>query len=244
MTIRQAVLLILFSHAAFSQLRMLQTADSKYFEVKYEKSVTKEELRIAISGSEKIYKRFREKFGFGLSQKKYLFIFSTAGRFRYESGSKVFDDGDYRSYNLYAVIPGGREHRSRLEEIFSRIISRALLDEVPACPPWFAEAYSLYAGNDVERFGRPFHLNISAFADLGEDYSRSLDKRGLTDLYSKLGGTIEFLLAEYGERKIEAAIRQFREGNPIGETFPAAFGEPMNEIEKKWVRFMKDSSRE
>lgn len=244
MLIRLMIMCLFFFQVAFPQLRVLQTTSSKYFNIKYEKTIPKDELRNIISSSEKIYERYRNKFGFGFLEKKNLFIMATTSRFKYESGSKIFEDGDYKNNNLYIVSFDEREKRENTENVLCRIISRGLLEQIPACPPWFAEAYSLLAGNDIEKFGRPVQLNISTLADLGEDYARTLDKKGLRDLYAKLGSTIQFLLERYGEQKLYAAIKKFREGKTIEEAFPAVFNDSMREIEKAWVTDLKNPVRE
>ncbi|MBI5019844.1 MAG: hypothetical protein HZB59_00205 [Ignavibacteriales bacterium] len=241
---RLMIVILLFSQVVFPQLRVLQSTSSKYFNIKFEKSIPKDELRNIISSSEKIYERYRSKFGFGFLEKKTLFILATAARMKYESGSKVFEDGDYKNDKLYVVSFDEREKRENIDNVLCKIISRALLDQIPACPPWFAEAYSLMAGNDVEKFGRPVQLNISTLADLGEDYARTLDKKGLRDLYAKLGSTIQFLLERFGEQKVDATIKRFREGKTIEETFPAVFNESMREIEKAWILDLKNPVRE
>ena len=244
MLIRLMIMFLLFSQVVFPQLRVLQSTSSKYFNVKFEKSIPKDELRDIISSSGKIYERYRNKFGFGFLEKKTLFVLATAARLKYESGSKVFEDGDYKNDNLYIVSFDEREKRENIENVLCRIISRGLLEQIPACSPWFAEAYSLMAGNDIEKFGRPVQLNISTLADLGEDYARTLDKKGFRDLYAKLGSTIQFLLERYGEQKLIAVIKRFREGKTIEETFPAVFNDSMREIEKAWVLDLKNPVRE
>lgn len=240
MFIKIIILSFLLPVIAVPQLKSLQSMTSQYFRIQYEKTISNDDVREIVAIAEKTYERYRAKFGFGFYGKKNLFVLTTAARFRYESGSKVFDDGDYKNDNLYIVARVDRDQKNLIKNILSRIISRALLDQLPTCPPWFAEAYSLFAGNDIEKFGKPVQLNISSLADLGEDYSRSYDKRGVKDLYAKLGSTIQHFVDRYGEQKVDAVVKSVRDGKILEEVLPVVFNESIGEIEKSWIRDLKN----
>ncbi|MBI5476068.1 MAG: hypothetical protein HY964_04950 [Ignavibacteriales bacterium] len=237
---KMLMFLFLIQSTGFSQLKSLQSMSSNYFRIQYEKTLPSEEVRSLTLDADKIYERYRTKFGYGFYGKKNLIILATSGRFRYESGSKIFDDGDFKNDNLYIVLRLNKDQNENLKNVLSRVISRALLDQLPTCPPWFAEAYSLYAGDAIEKFGKPVQLNISSLADLGEDYARSSDKRGLKDLYAKLGSTIEHFINKYGENKVDVVVKNLREGKLFEKVVPAIFNESMDDIERSWIRDLKN----
>ena len=116
----------------------------------------------------------------------------------------------------------------------ARVVSRALLDEVNACPQWLAEAYGMYVGNDLSRFGKPFDLNVSHFPDLSEAYSRTEQLDDLKEVYAKLASTINFLVTRYGASKVDEIFVKFKSAPSLETVFETSFGEKITDIEREW----------
>jgi len=172
-----------------------------------------------------------------------VIMFTSVERFKQDSQTRIFDDGDWNAGKIYFFLNPGPVHEGRMQEVARRLAARVALSHEPGCPPWFAEAYSLSVGNDLERFGKPARSMTSSFSDLGEDYVSSEGEKDDLELYAKLASTIDFFNIHYGKSKVEDALRGFKTSDNIHEVFQTAFQEKFEDIEKEWVKTLRSETR-
>jgi hypothetical protein len=238
-------LTILLSLVLGLQAGAFRTHTTSNFRIRYERSVPSENARLLGKALESAYAAQRKKLtGFTLGKVTDVQVFGAVGRFRAESQSKVFDDGDVRGGKLYFAVLPETTSGENLQQVAARLIAKCLLEKVITCPRWLAEGYSLYEGGDLERFGLPANTSISGFEDLAEEYSRLEVRQGAKELYAKLACTIKFFVDRYGEKKLESAIVKFRESASVEQVFESSFGEKYSDIEKAWVSALRSPPRE
>jgi len=217
------------------QAKVYRTYNTKNFSIHYEKRIGLEQIRSVGKLFESQYSDYRKRFGASLGARCDVYLLNSIGRFRNESQTRVFDDGDYRSGSFYLAYVPDSGSSEKLPGVICRIVSRAVLDKIIACPKWLAEGYSLYAGGDMLRFGRPADTNISGFEDVSEEYSRLDYKKNAREVYAKLAAAIDFLINRYGEKKVEAMLAKFSEGGEPEQVFEASFKEKYKDIEKAFI---------
>ncbi|MDI6767542.1 MAG: hypothetical protein QME52_12035 [Bacteroidota bacterium] len=226
------------------QIKPYKTYTTSNFNLRYEKTIPIKEIEEIGKICESKYNHYRNNLGTSLGSKSEIFILNTVGRFRAESQSRVFDDGDYRAGKFYLLYSGDPTHKENLPFVISRMIVKALLEKNPTCPEWLAEAYSLYAENDLLRYGKPARVNIASLNDLTEDYNRATSKKDIKELYAKLAFTIKFLVNRYGENKVEMMLKKFKSSSTLEEVFEASFNENFTEIERAWAKALQFSVKE
>lgn len=225
------------------QLKLTRSQTTPNFLLRAERNVSTASMTAAGKFLDRSVKTYGSVFGISLGGRLEAIIFNSPTQFRSASQSRAFDDADYRNGKLYYTVGRGKGKDSLLQHAADRVVVRALLDRIPACPQWFAEAYSLYVGRDLERFGRPVSVTLSSFSDLGEDYFRADGEQQVRDVYSKLAITIGFLESKYGDTAVREALLKFKSGASLDEVFEATFKEKLPDIEKAWLGELRVQSR-
>ena len=173
-----------------------------------------------------------------------VLMYTSVNRFKRESQTRIFDDGDWNGGKIYYVLASGRVQEEKMQAVARRLAARLVLSHTPGCPPWFAEAYSLSVGGDLERFGKPARSMTSSFSDLGEDYVSAERPKDALELYAKLASTIEFFDIHFGKSRVEDALKGFKTSENIHDVFQSAFQEKFEEIEKDWVKALRSEARQ
>ncbi|MBI1806739.1 MAG: hypothetical protein HYR76_06775 [Ignavibacteria bacterium] len=241
--LRFAIAIVAFTMLSM-QSKFLRTETTPSFRLRYEKNISSTDVRNISKMLDTQYVEYTKKLGTSFGGRADVYLYNSTARLRAESHSRAFEKGEYRSGKLYLYVNNTTGAKIEMQDACARVISRALLDKIPACPQWLAEAYSLYAGHDLERFGQPARLNIASFADLGEDYFHAEERKDVTELYAKLSLTIQFLVNRYGEQNVEAMIQLFNNGRTLEENFEYSFKEKMSDIEKAWVKALHSPAKE
>ena len=238
-------LLVLFAIATLGmQASYFQTYSTAYFRIKYEKSVAPEHIQKLGEELENTYADARKRFGISLNHRMNVYVYNSQIKFRSDSRSIAFDDGAFGNGNIYLMSPKILERTMKLQPVISRVVTRAVLDEMKLCPQWLRECYSLYAGGEQERFGRPARFKISGFADLGEEFAAAERQKDIVEIYAKLAVTADFLVDRYGEKKVEALFGEFKSGSSLEEIFENSFGEKIGDIEHAWMAALKNPTQE
>ena len=237
------VILIFSSLMLSMQVSTLRTHTTVHFKIQYEKSISINDIRELGAMLEDKYSHYRNVFGLSSGNVTIVNVYNSIGRFRAESKTKIFDDGDFKSGKIYFAYPSNPGNQERLANIAARVVARSILDKISACPEWLKESFSLYAGNDLSRFGDPARFNIATFTDLGEDYNRASDPKDIKELFAKLASTVHFLVNRYGESKVELMLKNFKNGGSIEEAFELTFNEKLPEIERAWVKALQNNQR-
>ena len=221
------------------QTKGLSSKSTPNYRIRYDKGVSAEDIRKLGKQLELTYAQYAGRLGVSFHKKVDVFGFSSPGRFRSDSRSEVYDDGEIRDGKLYFNVGVVLKCDTALRDPVSRVVSEAILAEIKWCPKWLAEVYGIYAGKDILRFGPAAAANASSFSDLTEDYARAENSRDLVEVHAKLAATARFLIDRYGEGKVEKMFLQFKRPLTIEEAFEAAFGEKMPVIEKAWATALK-----
>ena len=221
------------------QSNMSGTYTTSYFRLKYEKNISLKDIQKIGSMLEKQYTASQKKLNLSLNQRVDVLVYNSPTRFQSEAQSRAFDDGAYRNGRIYLSMPVLAEREMGLQNVISRLVSRAILGEVKACPEWLAEAYGLYAGNELLRFGQPARFTVGSFSDLSEDYAHAEVQADVKEVYAKLAATANFLVSHYGEKKVNAIFTEFKRGESLEDAFEFGFGEKTKDVEKAWVKSLR-----
>jgi hypothetical protein len=243
MLIRIIFFLLVFPLSGM-QSNLYQTNMTAHFRIKYEKAIPAKDVKTVGEILESKSNEFRKKLGITVSRRVDVYVFNSVRRFRSESKARAFDDGAFVKGKIFITSPSILERDQKLQNVLSRLAARSLLDELKFCPEWLAEAYGIYAGNELARFGQPARFNISSFADLGEDYLRAEREKDVKELYAKLASTIYFLVNRYGERKVDELLAEFKRSVSLQEAFESTFNEKIEVIEKAWAKALRSPIRE
>ncbi len=226
------------------QMKPYKTYTTSNFNLRYEKAIPTKEIEEISKIWESKYNHYRNYIGISFGGKSEIFILKTVGRFRAESQSSAFDDGDYRAGKFYLLYLGDPTHKENLSFVISRMIVKGLLEKIPTCPEWLAEAYSLYVENDLLSYGKPARVNIASLNDLAEDYNRASTKKDIKELYAKLAFTIQFMIDRYGNDRVVSMLKRFKSGKTLEEVFELSFNEKIQDTEKAWVTALRSTVRE
>lgn len=222
-----------------SQAKVVVRETTDNFRIRAEKSMPQPELKAIGKMLESTYAGYRKTYAISLPGKMDVYVLRDAQSFHSLSQSKAFADGDYRNGKLYLLRATTSARKKALPNALDRIVLRAMLDRIPGCPQWLAEAYSLYAGRDLEAYGTPARTQMSSFSDLSEDYFGAESKNEVREVYAKLAFTIKYLVGKYGEETIMGMIPKFRKGGTLDEVFESTLGAKVPAIEKDWIKAMR-----
>jgi hypothetical protein len=223
------------------QINPYRTQLTAHFQIQYEKAIIANEIKEIGMMLEDKYSHFKNVFNISSVNRINVIVLNAVSRFKTESQSSIFDDGDFRSGKIYIVSPSGQNGQEKLRDAVTRVVAVACLEQISGCPQWLRDAYSLYVGNDLMKFGDPARFNIATFTDLGEDYNRASSIKDTKELYAKLALTIHFLVNRYGESKVELMLKNFKNGGSMEEVFSLTFNEKMADVEKIWVKVLQNS---
>ncbi len=236
---------ILLAIAALGmQVTFFQTYSTAYFRIKYEKSVNISDIKKLGEELEHQYENLNKRFGITLNHRIDVFVYNSDIKFHSDSRSVIFDDGAVMNSQIYLMSPKKLEQEVGLKNVVARVVTRAVLDEIPFSPPWLRECYALYAGGDLSMFGDPARFKVSDFEDLSEEYSTAEREKDVKELYAKLAVTANFLINRYGEKKVEEVFAEFNSGGSLDEAFEKVFNEKIGDIEKAWMTELKNPPRE
>ena len=230
--LRGAVLLFALSMLSM-QTRTLQTKMTDNFRIRYPRNISAKQAARVGKLLEEVYAEYRTKIGSGFRGKQDVVLVATTGQLRQQS--VIFEDAAFHDAKIYVLPSKLFANDSSARQSAARVVARAILGEIPLCPPWLAESYSLYAGGQPLELGKPAQLTESSFSDLHEDYARAENEQDFREIYAKLAATSRFLFERYGEKKVEAVFAELKRGNAIEEALESSLGEKMNVIEKEWV---------
>ncbi len=215
----------------------------EHFIIRHDRTIPAKVVRALGKAMEAEYDRSSQALGITLSRKIPVVIYTSELRFKSDSHSLAFDDGDAKNGTIHLSYPVLKKDRDLWEGLIARVVSKALIAEVVYCPPWLADAYGLRAGGQTHRFADPARVAIASFGDLFEEYNRADRPRDVKEVFAKLGFTIDFLVERFGEKKVRDVFAQFRTGKDAEEIFASTFGEPVHVTEQAWAAALRASAR-
>lgn len=225
------------------QPKTLKTATTDHFLIRHDKNIPSTLVRSLGTALEAEYGRASKALGLAFARRMTVVIYTSDLKFKSESRSLAFDDGDAKNGSIHLAYSTLKKDRDLWNGLVARVVAKALIAEVVFCPPWLADAYGMRAGGDTKRFGDPARVAIASFGDLYEEYNRSERPRDVREVYAKLGFTIDFLAERFGESKVREVFAQFRSGKDVETIFTAAFGEPAQVTERDWAAALRASAK-
>jgi hypothetical protein len=234
----QSILILYFLLIPY-QTAPIQSYVSKNFYIHYEKKIPSADMKELAGILEERLAYYQTVFNVKNTSRIDINVYTAIGRFRRESHSPVFNDGDCNDGVMYFVYQPLSINKEKITSVISRLVAKKVLEDIPWCPLWLTEAYSLYAGNDLLRFGHPIQMNMMTLTDLNEEYSRVSELSNAKELYAKLAATIHFLIKRYGEHKVETVIQRFKGWGTMENFFETIFNEKLPEIEDGWRQSLR-----
>ena len=222
---------------------VLKTDTTEHFLIRHDRNIPAKFIRTLSSAMEAEYARTQKALGIPLTRRMTVVIYTSELRYKSESRSLAFDNGDATGGVIHLSYPALKANRDSWDGLIARTVAKAVTSQVVFCPPWLVDAYSLHAGNETNRFGDPAQVAIASFGDLFEEYNRAERPREVKEVYAKLGFTIEFLLARFGQKKVRELFAQFRSGKDLETIFTETFGEPVSATEQAWAAELRASAR-
>jgi hypothetical protein len=221
----------------------LKTTTTEHFLVRHDRGVPAAFVRDVAAALEQELARSQKALGMPVARKIPVVLSSSELRYRAESKSAAFDDGDTKGGTIHLSSPALKKDRDAWGRLFARVVAKAVAGEARFCPPWLADAYGLHSGAETKRFGDPARVAIASFGDLFEEYNRAERPRDVREVYAKLGFTIDFLVERFGEEKVRALIARFHAANDFDGNFERTFGEPVQATEAAWAAALRASAR-
>ena len=226
------------------QVNYFQTYATAYFKIKYEKSVPLEDIKKLGEALEHQYADAVHRFGLSLNHRIDVYVYNSTVKFRADSRSLIFQDGAVKNGDIFLMSPKVLNREEKLQGVVARVVTRAVLDEVPLSPPWLRECYSLYAGGDLASFGLPARFKAMGFSDLSEEFSTVQREKDVREIYAKLAVTADFLVNRYGEEKVEALFTNFYAGMTLDEAIENSLAEKIDVVEKAWKIMLMNPPKE
>src|SRR5438046_1332781 len=141
-----ALATVVLAGSLAGQSKGLASRTSPNYRLRYDKNVSAEEIKKLGKQLELACAMYTGRLGASFPRKVDVYCFSSPGRFRSESRSGVYDDGDIRDGKLYFNVDVVLKCDTALRDPVSRVVSEAILGEIKWCPKWLAEVYGIYAG--------------------------------------------------------------------------------------------------
>jgi hypothetical protein len=227
----------------FQQSAPLKTNATGHFLIRHDKTIPAKAVRDLAAALEEELGRAQKALGITVARKIPVVLYTTELRYKSESRSLAFDDGDMKGGTIHLSYPFLKKDREAWGPLVARVVAKAVVTEVVFCPPWLADAYALHAGAQTKRFGDPAQVAIASFGDLFEEYNRAERPREVKEAYAKLGFTIDFLMERFGEQKVRELFPLFRSGRSVEDVFTQVFQEPVGATEQAWVAALRASSK-
>ena len=225
------------------QSSFYKTYTTSFFRIKYEKTVSSKSVTRLGTLLEADYAKYKKKFSTTVSGRIDVTLYGSAERMRSDANIAFYNDGFYLNGKIYAVEGAIPSDESKSSGVVARVAARCALNEIKGCPYWLAECYSVYAGEELAKYGRPSRPSMSSFADLAEDFSGAERTDEYKEVYAKLAATASFFITRYGETKFEGVFSQLKLGKSMEESFEASFGEKFGTIEKAWSKSLAGSPK-
>ena len=233
----------LFFGMLFQQTAPVTQQVSDHFKITYDNVLPAYLVKLVQDSLEAKFTLYRKALNITVSQKITVRLVAGEDRFNAEAKSPIFDDGIYSEGKI--VLDGALADSggSQFDYVISRVVVSAMTSQVGGCPRWFGLAYGLFVGNEVHRFDGFATTPMFDFSDLDEEFNRASSPRELKGVYSALGKTMQFLVAQYGERRVRSVFSQFKKGISIEEAFEQVFGSPIEDIQQAWRRSLETKQK-
>jgi hypothetical protein len=219
------------------------TLKAEHFIIRHDKNLPAKVVKAVAAALETELASAETALGVKAGRKIPVTLYTSALRYRSDSKSAAFEDGDAKGGVIHLSYPALQKDREVWGNVMARVVTKALLSEQLFCPPWLVDAYALRAGDETGLFGDPARVSIASFGDLFEEYNRAERPRDVREVYAKLGFTIDFLVERFGAEKVRTLVTSFRDGRDPESVFTTVFGEPAATTEAAWAAALRAAAR-
>jgi hypothetical protein len=236
---RLLFLVIVVYNLSFAlQPKEMATAISKNFIIKYEAGIPKTDIQLLTTDLELQYKNWNKclKLESTKAGQIEVRVYKNQNRYIKESRSFLKEEGCFVNGKVYLISPAMIDKQGGRMNIISRVAALAVLSSANdnGCPVWLSEAYGIYAGGDLEKYGTPFQAHGVTFRDLQQEYSQVHKEKEMMHFYSKLSEVIKFFITKYGEQKVDGMFAFFDGIKTFEQVFEVAFSDKYENIERSW----------
>lgn len=234
-----AVLNILFLNLSSGfQQRNFELLKSKNFIIKYEQGISQSQIKPVMSDLEIQFKNWNKRLGLVpiKAGEIEVRIYKNENRYFRESGSLLKEEGFYSKGIIHLATPSTLDKKGNRMNVLSRVVALSLLSTANdnGCPTWLTEAYGIYAGGDLGKYGTPLQVRSSNFRDMQQEFTQVRKEKEMTNLYAKLAEVMKFLIDRYGTQKVDSLFSYFDGIKTFEQVFEQTFSEKYDKIEKAW----------
>jgi hypothetical protein len=217
------------------------TLTTPWFRIVYEKNVSEKAARRTAAALESSYVQYQGRLAMAARHRLEVDLYKSGHRLMEAADEQMFNDGVWKDNKISLASDLNEE---QLRSAADRVVARAILAVRVECPAWLAEAYSLNAGNDLSRYGRPSSADMTSFTDLAEDFARMDNMKTRKEVYAKLSSTITFFVNRYGSARVDSLFDHFRSGVHPDSAIQSHFGEKIGTIQEEWARVLAAQPRQ
>lgn len=216
---------------------------SKNFLIKYERSISNPAVKSIASDLELQFKEWTKRLN--LTPNKLpveVRIYKTEKKYIQESQSTLKEEGTYSNGIIFLPAPSKLDEKGMRVNIVSRVVALSILSAANdnGCPRWLSEAYGIYAGGDLEKYGTPTILRAISFLDFQQEINQAKREKDLVYLYSKLSQVMKFLVDRYGKQKVDSIFIGFDGIKTVEQVFEETLSEKYDKIEMAWNEAVKN----
>jgi hypothetical protein len=230
---------IFFFNLSFGfQFRDFETMNSKNFMIKYERGISQSEIKLVMGDLEIQYKIWYKRLGLVLTQSGAIEVrvYKNENRYFRESRSLLKEEGCYSNGIINLAPPSLLDKKGNRMNVMSRVVALSLLSSANdnGCPTWLTEAYGIYAGGDLKKYGTSPQIRTTNFRDFQQEFSQVRKQKEMVYFYAKLSDVIKFLIDKYSEKKVDSLFLAFDGIQTFEQVFERVFSDNYDKIEKSW----------
>jgi hypothetical protein len=220
------------------QHRDFETLKSKNFIINYEPGISQSEIKLVMGDLEIQHKIWYKRLGLVPTQAGTIEVrvYKNENRYFRESRSLLKEEGCYSNGMINLATPSLLDQKGNRMNVMSRVVALSLLSAANdnGCPAWLTEAYGIYAGGDLKKYGTPPQIRTTSFRDFQQEFFQVRKEKEMVYFYAKLSDVIKFLIDKYGEKKLDSLFLAFDGIQTFEQVFEGMFSEKCDKIEKSW----------
>jgi hypothetical protein len=225
------------------QFRDFETLKSKNFIINYERGISQSEIKLVMGDLEMQYKVWYKRLNLAPTHEGAIEVrvFKNENRYFHESRSLLKEEGCYSNGVINLAPPSLLDKKGNRMNVMSRVVALSLLSSANdnGCPMWLTEAYGIYAGGDLTKYGTPPQIRSTSFRDFQQEFTQVRKQRDMVYFYAKLSDVIKFFIDRYGDKKVDSLFPAFDGIKTFEQVFEEIFSEKYEKIEKLWAESVR-----
>jgi len=215
---------------------------TKNFRILYERTITKSQINSIATDLELQFREWIKRLNIKPNKLPFeVRVYKTERKYFQESSIKTKDLGTFSNKKIFLAPPDKLDEKGSRINIISKVVVLAILSTANdnGCPTWLTEAYSIYAGGELEKYSDSKIITPISFLDFQQEYNQIKKEKGLIAFHAKISKVIEFLLDRFGVSKLDSLFIKFEGLQPLETVFEKHFGEKYSDIEKSFNETVK-----